>query len=299
MRSEPAAAAALIAALALAACGRAHPSAGASGHLSPDELVASRPYQIHVPTTYTPGTPVPLVVLLHGYGASGAQQSAYFGFDALAQARGVLVAYPDGTLDRDGRRFWNATDACCDLYGSGVDDVAYLTAVLDDVERRYEVDRDRVYLVGHSNGGFMAHRMACDLASRVVAVVALAGDVWTDPTRCHPASPVAVLQVHGDRDLVIPYDGGQVFGALGAVPSAPGSVATWAALNGCSGGLAATGERLDLDSRIAGAETRAERWDCGAGAADLWTIEGGGHIPSLRVPAWGDAVFEWLQAHAR
>ena len=211
----------------------------------------------------------------------------------------MLIAYPDGTLDRAGRRFWNANDACCDLYGSGVDDVAYLTAVLDDAERRYSVDPRRVFLVGHSNGAFMAHRMACELGSRISGVVALAGDVWKDGARCKPGSPVSVLQVHGERDRIIPYAGGTIFGGHGTVPSAPESVATWAARNGCTGGLAPTGERLDLDSRLPGAETRVERWTCGTGAAELWTIESGGHIPSLPLPAWGNLVLEWLKAHAR
>lgn len=265
----------------------------------PSDLVASRPYELHVPPAYAAGTPAPLIVLLHGYGASGAQQDSYFGFAELAAARGVLVAYPDGTVNRAGLRFWNATDACCNFHGSAVDDVAYLTAVLDDVERRYDVDPRRVYFVGHSNGAFMAHRMACELATRVSGIVALAGDVWEDASRCKPARPVAVLQVHGDRDLVIPYDGGTIFGRTEQIPSAPESIATWAALDGCTGGLAATGERLDLDSSLAGTETRVKRWSCTAGAAELWTIEDGGHIPSLRKPTWGDAVFGWLEAHAR
>jgi polyhydroxybutyrate depolymerase len=263
------------------------------------ELLAQRPYGIHVPPGYTPGTPAPLIVLLHGYGSTGAQQSAYFGFAELAAARGVLVAYPDGTVDRAGRRFWNATDACCDLYGSGVDDVGYLTAVLDDVERRFDVDPKRVYFVGHSNGAFMAHRMACDLAARVAGIVALAGDVWKDPARCLSAAPVAVLQVHGDRDAIVPYAGGVTFWTAAAVPSAPESVGTWAARNACSGGLVTTGEALELESSLSGAETRVARWTCGAGAAELWTIGGGGHIPQLAVPAWGNTVFDWLQAHAR
>jgi polyhydroxybutyrate depolymerase len=278
----------------VSACG-----CGASSTQRASELLASRPYEIHVPRTYSRGTPAPLIVLLHGYGSSGAQQSAYFGFSELANSRGVLIAYPDGTVDRDGRRFWNATDACCNLYGSDVDDVAYLTAVLEDVERNYDVDRRRVFFVGHSNGAFMAHRMACALAARVSGIVALAGDVWSDPTRCKPAEPVAVLQVHGDRDAVIPYAGGAILGTMGAIPAAPESVATWAALDGCTGGLAATDERLDLDSRLAGAETRVARWTCSTGAAELWTIEGGGHIPSLQLPTWGNIVLDWLEAHAR
>ncbi|HET7754407.1 MAG TPA: PHB depolymerase family esterase [Anaeromyxobacteraceae bacterium] len=285
----PATLAALCAALLLA-CGHA-PRWG-----DPKDLVASRPYRVLVPPSYARGRPAPLVVLLHGYGSSGAAQLAYFGFAQLSAARGVLVAYPDGSLDRAGRRFWNAAD----VYGSDVDDVAYLSAVLDDLEARYDVDRGRVFLVGHSNGAFMAQRMACELSTRVRGVVALAGDAWMGAPRCKPSAPVPVLQVHGDADKVIPYGGGLALVTEVAVPSAPQSIATWAAWNGCSGGLAATGEPpLDLDARVPGAETRRERWSCSAGAAELWTMEGGGHVPALRVPAFGDVALDWLQAHAR
>jgi polyhydroxybutyrate depolymerase len=272
---------------------------GDPGDPAPPDLVVARPYQVHVPPDLAPGRPAALVLLLHGYGASGAQQSAYFGFADLAATRGAIVAYPDGTVDPAGRRFWNATDACCDLYASGVDDVAYLTAVLDDLERRFAVDPRRVYVVGHSNGAFMAHRLACELAPRVAGIAALAGDVWDDASRCRPAAAVAVLQVHGDRDLVVPYSGGQIAGTQGAIPSAAESVATWASLNGCTGGLTAAGERLDLDVLLAGAETRIDRFACTAAGAELWTIEGGGHIPVLRTPEWGDAILSWLEAHAR
>jgi polyhydroxybutyrate depolymerase len=288
---------ALFAAAWIACCGGGRTPASPSDPGDPGDPLAGRPYELLVPASYAAGTPAPLIVLLHGYGASGAQQLTYFGFEQLAADRGVLVALPDGTVDRDGRRFWNATDACCDLYGSGVDDVRYLTAVLDDVQRRYTVDAARVYVVGHSNGAFMAHRMACDVADRVRGVAALAGDVWKDAARCRPAAPVAVLQIHGERDLVIPYSGGRILGG-GEIPSAAESVATWAALNGCAGALSATGEQLDLVTSLPGTETRAARFDCSAGAAALWTIEDGGHIPPLAVPAWGSALFDWLEAHA-
>jgi pimeloyl-ACP methyl ester carboxylesterase len=80
-----------------------------------------------------------------------------------------------GQQDRRGHRFWSATDACCNLDGLAVDDVAYLRAVIRDVSARHAVDPRRVFIVGHSNGGFMAHRMACEASDLVAAVVSLAG----------------------------------------------------------------------------------------------------------------------------
>ncbi len=259
----------------------------------PSPLITARPYDIDVPHGYDKSKPTPLLVLLHGYGVDGYVQDAIFGFPALADARGVLIAHPDGTVDATGKRFWNATDACCDLGGVGVDDVAYLNALVDDVEKHYNVDKKRVFFVGHSNGAFMSHRMACDAAPRIAGIVALAGDVWKDPSKCNPTAPVAVLQVHGDADNLVPYDGG------GAMPSAKQSVATWAAKNGCTGDLTDTGMTLDLDVLVAGAETAIARYACNAGAAELWTMHGVGHVPQFAMPDWGNDVFDWLMQHPK
>ncbi|HEX2569192.1 MAG TPA: alpha/beta fold hydrolase [Polyangia bacterium] len=258
-------------------------------------LVAARPYQYQVPSGYTPSRPFPLVILLHGYGASGFLQDAYFGFSPFAASHGLLYAYPDGTLDSSNHRFWNATDACCDFGGTGVDDVAYVSAIIDDMNVRFNIDPKRIYILGHSNGGFMAHRLACDLSPRIAAIVSLAGDNWKDVTRCRPSQRVAVLQVHGDSDETIPYAGG---GNLPNLPSAHESVAGWAQLNGC-GVTAVSGGTLDVDTSLAGAETTVERWpNCTGGAAELWTIRGGTHLPALGA-SWPSLVYDFMAAHPK
>src|SRR5437588_222627 len=132
-------------------------------HNLPDGgALAGRPYEVDVPAGYDKSQPHPLIVLLHGYSGAAGEINAYFGFSALADAKQVLVALPNGTIDDAGRRFWNATDACCNYFNSYVDDVGYLNAVIDDMKKKYNVDAHRVFVVGHSNGAFMAHRMACD-----------------------------------------------------------------------------------------------------------------------------------------
>ncbi|HEU5447742.1 MAG TPA: alpha/beta fold hydrolase, partial [Acidimicrobiia bacterium] len=159
-----------------------------------------RPFGLQVPAGYDARHPAPLVVLLHSYTSNGKAQADYFGLPALADKAGFLLATPDGTRDIMGDRFWNATDACCDWFHSGVDDVAYIDAVIDDIAARHSVDPARVFLVGHSNGAFMSHRYACERADRVAAIVTLAGMQWKDQSQCRPSSPVSVLQVHGRED---------------------------------------------------------------------------------------------------
>lgn len=261
-------------------------------------LVAARPFVLKVPTGYDKSKPTPLVVLLHGYTASGATQEAYFQFSPVADAKTFLYAMPDGLQDKTGNRFWNATDACCNFDGNPVDDVAYINAVIDDVEKKYNVDAKRIFLVGHSNGAFMAHRLACDSAPRIAAIAALAGDVWADGTKCNPQSPVSVLQIHGTADAVIAYGGGKN-GTLAVFPSATASVATWATKDGCAS-AATPGAPLDLDSVLLGSETTTVEYaGCkSGGAALLWTIQGGSHIPTLQ-PSFATTVYGFLAAHPK
>lgn len=274
-------------------CGRETVAVPPSPRPTP-ALFAARPYGLQVPGSYSATSASPLVLVLHGYGASGLGQAQYFGLIAGSEKHGYLLAYPDGTTDGRGSRFWNATDACCNFFASSVDDVAYLTAVLNDVAARYNVDARRVFVIGHSNGGFMAHRLACDIGDRLAAIVSLAGATWRDPARCPAASRVNVLQVHGDADDTILY-GGTV-----GYPSAEQTVRTWAQKNSCVGTLETTGRSFDLDTRLSGADTHEKAYiGCPeGGAVALWTIEGGGHIPSLD-SAWSDAVWDYMSSHAK
>lgn len=258
---------------------------------------AGRPYGLVVPSAYDGEAPVPLVVLLHGYSSRGSTQASYFGIDSVAEEQGFILAHPNGTRDPAGNRFWNATDACCDFFGSGVDDVAYLEAVIDEIAGQYRVDEGRVYLAGHSNGAFMAHRLACDRAARVAAIVTLAGMQWDDPARCPAGSPVSVLHVHGRNDRVVRYEGGAT--PKGRYPGAVPTAATWAAANGCDGSLSSTGERRDLVANLPGDDTAVERHSGCAGVdVELWTIEAGGHVPAFN-DRWAEAVWEFLAAHPK
>jgi polyhydroxybutyrate depolymerase len=274
----------LLLALTLLGCSTTEPN-----KTEPPALVVARPYDSNIPPSYK-GEPTPLLILLHGFGQTGYVQNAYFGLNALSDDKGFLLAFPDGTKNSNGQRFWAANDACC---GDGVDDVAYLNAVIDDMQRQYNVDPKRIYLTGHSNGGFMSHRMACDAAPRIAAIASLAGAVWKDASKCAPSQPVSVLEIHGDIDPDVPYDGDST------IPSAPETVATWAAKNGCSGNLGSSGETKDLDFVVDGSETRVSRFSCNAGAAELWSMVGVGHLPNVRQPDWGNAIWSFLSAHPK
>jgi polyhydroxybutyrate depolymerase len=258
----------------------------------------SRPVSVYVPASYT-CTPMPLVVMLHGYSGSGAIEEAYVQLTAQADARGFLYAHPDGTRDTAGNEFWNATDACCDLYGASVDDSSYLSGLITEIGRHYSVDPKRVFLVGHSNGGFMSYRMACDHADQIAAIASLAGAMYQNVASCTPVNPVAVLEIHGTSDTVIAYDGG-LFGGH-AYPSAPTTVSDWVAFDGCSSTPDTSAPPLDLDSMLAGSETTVTSYATGCqpgGHAELWSIQGGSHVPSLST-SFTPAVVDFLLAHPK
>jgi polyhydroxybutyrate depolymerase len=251
----------------------------------PRRFGGDRPVTLQVPPQLDDGRDYPLVLILHGYGANGFLQQAYFGAGELATRGDAFVLAPEGTVDGSGKQFWNADPVCCDFGQIGPDDVGYLGGLVDDVLERWPIDPAAVFILGHSNGGFMAYRLACERADRFAAILALAGVTVSLP--CEPARLVSVLHVHGTADDVVPYAG------------ATHSITEWAGLDGC-GGAAARGPDLDLDTGLPGAETRAEALGgCPAGVAvDLWTIEGGGHLPSFG-PAFAPAAWQWLTEHRR
>ena len=280
------------------------PSAAAS---SPAALVVGgdRPVTVHVPASYDASRPAPLLILLHGYTGSGDGIDSYFGMAAAAQEAGFVYAAPDGTLDSNGNRFWNATDACCNFDRGSVDDVAYLSSVIADIQGELAIDPKRIAVVGHSNGGFMSYRMACERADLVAAIVSLAGATFADAADCKPSEPVSVAQVHGTADDTILFaGGGPVSDVTGPYPGAEKTAATWATYDGCDAEPSALSTKVDVDANLADgadpAETSVQEWSgCKAGAAvQLWTIPDGSHVPAL-TPAFGDAVVRFLVEHPK
>jgi polyhydroxybutyrate depolymerase len=267
---------------------------GGGGGATVDNVVGGdRPATVFVPSGYDPATPAPLLVLLHGYSATGALQELYFNFKPLADERGFLFVHPDGLIDANDENFWNATDACCGFVGPEVDDSAYLIGLVDEISEKFNVDPKRVYFAGHSNGGFMSHRMACDHADRVAAIMSLAGATWADSSQCQPSEPVSVVQVHGTADDVILYEGGDLFGST--YPSAGDSVAYWAGVAGCDPTAPAA---TPLDIAIQPSELTAFTGCTPGVGVELWTIEGGAHIPGLSA-AFGPALFDFFESHAK
>ena len=254
------------------------------------------PVLVHVPPGYSPGLPTPLVIGIHGHGSSGRVLENYLQFAPISDERGFLLAFPDGLRDDTGKRYWNATDACCG--NRDTDDAGYLRDLIGVISARFTVDPRRILIFGSSNGGFMAHRVGCDLADLVAAFVSLSGATWYDASQCTPVAPVHAVEIHGTADIWPAYGGGCT-GPETCYPSALQTAQTWADLNHCSA-VELMPLRLDLIEDIPGPETSMMSFTgCDAGGSSaLWTIVNGEHHPVLS-PLFSAVVLEDLLSHPK
>ena len=179
-----------------------------------------RSYQI---VDLSDGEPAPLLFVLHGFGGTAAMMSESSEIDQTFADRYDLhpvVVYPNGTGAEDGLpQSWNAGNCCPFSTFDLVDDVAFFDQLITELTARYDIDPERVWVVGHSNGGMMAYRLACELSSRVTAIGVAAGALMIDS--CSPTRPVVALHLHGELDTVVPLAGGEIAGIV--FPSAQDS----------------------------------------------------------------------------
>ncbi|MGA0878030.1 MAG: alpha/beta hydrolase family esterase [Ilumatobacteraceae bacterium] len=195
-----------------------------------------RHFRLYVPTTLRVGESAPLLIALHGGLGSSEQFAANSGFDELAEANGFIVVYPDGIAasDRPGLQTWNGGYCCGPAARRDVDDVGFVQVLIDLLKERFNIDTERIFATGHSNGAIMAYRLACELSDVIVAIGVQAGSLGVDG--CQPEKPVSVLHIHGLADANHPIDGGMGTGVSGVeFRSGRLSVAALAEANECDG----------------------------------------------------------------
>lgn len=197
----------------------------------------SREYWFAWPTTNVASHPVPLVLALHGGGIHGEAMAPFCGLHELGWAEGFAVVYPNGSGRVPHARTWNAGECCGHAQRYGIDDVAFMDALIDELLRRYPIDERRIYATGMSNGGMMCYRLASELSERILAIAPVAG-CMAQPT-CHPRRPVSVLHFHGTQDDIVPIAGGRGPRSRPGVEyrSLTDTLENWAAANKCAGEL--------------------------------------------------------------
>lgn len=227
-----------------------------------------RAYTVHVPATARADVPAPVLVVLHGAGQDAAGIRQLAGVEAVTDPAGWIVVYPGGYADS-----W-AIGTATPADQRGVDDVEFIRRALDRIDDHLNVDPERVFAAGLSNGSLMTHRLGCELSNRIRGIVSVAGTMLADlAASCAPTRPVAALFFHGDEDTFFPWEGwtaGDGTEFLGAEATA----AFWADENGCGAPI-----RTDVpDAEDDGTTVERVDFPCPAGAAvRFFAIAGGGH----------------------
>lgn len=196
------------------------------------------------------GPDAPLVLVLHGANGSAGLARKSFGWDALAQRYGFVVAYPDAV---DGR--WNAGFCCRKSNTPEVDDVAFLHDLRERLISNDVVDPKRVFAVGASNGGMLSYAWACKRPGDLAAIGIVAGALTVE---CPNPAPLTVVAVHGAADQVVPVAGGTSIGGPGkslVYPSIDEALAPFRRAANCP---------ADPEVEVVGAATVAT-WHCAEG----------------------------------
>ncbi len=229
----------------------------------------NRTANIHLPINYNAANKYPVVLILHGLTQTGTGIQSYSKFNDVADTANFIAVYPDGI-----NTAWNAN-----IGATGIDDATYLNILLDSVIGKYNVNTNRLYSCGLSNGGYMSHRLACEYANRFAAIASVAGTMFDGTFNgCNPTRAVPVLQIHGTADLVVPYTGSATAGK-----GAEDVINFWVAKNTCNTMPLITNlpntNTTDGSSVIDNVYNGCQ----GNTICELLKIQGGGHT-------WPDAV---------
>lgn len=189
----------------------------------------TRTYLLDTPSTGAAGKP--LVIMLHGWGGDAAQCRRDYGMSRIGEDSGFTVVYPEGLRSPGGLRSWNSGGCCAWAGQQGIDDVGFISALIDSLVARYHIDSHRVYAAGMSNGAMMAYRLACVLSGRIAAIAAVSGTM-TQQTACRPVRAIPILHIHSVRDTKVPYTGGDGLGGQYFRP-VDSTLRIWAALDSC------------------------------------------------------------------
>jgi polyhydroxybutyrate depolymerase len=261
------------------------PGASGSHLISLTSSGVLRTSLLHVPPGYDPEQGAPLVLNFHGFGSDAPQEVLLTGMSEASDERGFLVAYPYGIVSS-----WNAGQCCGQAWVDAVDDVQFVADLIATIAEDYCVDPRRIHATGMSNGGFLSHRLGCELADRIAAIAPVAGVLGIDPAACKPGRAVPVMQFHGTEDMLVPYEGGvplvqwDVEGVLNFL-SVDETLAVWREINGC----AASSEVIYQQG-----DSTCVRWlACDGGSEVVRCVaEGAGHTwpGGMPVPPLGETT---------
>jgi polyhydroxybutyrate depolymerase len=245
-----------------------------TGSLTVDGL--ERTYVVHVPLSYHGAYPVPLVLVFHGGGGSAERMVELTGFNTLSDEKGFIVVYPNGVENHwnDGRLLQKYR-----AHRENIDDVAFVSALIDHLTEEYHIDELRIYAAGISNGAMMCCRLACELSERLAGIAMVAGAMPEElSSRCSPSTPVSVVLINGTEDPLVLWEGGEITigrQRLGKTVSVSDTVQFWVIHNTCSPPVGTWLPDIHDDNTT----VYKEVYGAGRGGTEviLYAVEGGGH----------------------
>jgi polyhydroxybutyrate depolymerase len=242
-----------------------------------------RTYLVHAPPKFDGAKPAPVVLIFHG-GASNAEQMVRFcGLNDKADEAGFIAIYPNGTGRLAHALTWNGGNCCGYAAANNIDDVAFVRAILDDLQSSIKIDAKRVYATGMSNGAIFCYRLASELSDRIAAIAPVSGTMGAEA--CHPTRPVSVMHFHGTADEFLPIGGGRGTKSLSGTDfiSVEHSIRAWIKADGCPEEPAITNLP---DKEHDGTTATRKTFGSGKDGAEvvLFVIEGGGHTWPGRTP---------------
>ncbi len=196
----------------------------------------NRTYRIHIPPDMEEVDYPSIVFVLHGGGGTGENTERTLtlgGFNTLADEHNFIVVYPDGI-----NRRWNDGRKINDSVHQIIDDVGFLSALIDNLTEEFNGDPNRIFFTGISNGAIMSYRLAFDIPEKIAAIAPVAGAIPTDILPENTSGiPLSVLVISGTRDPLVPWEGG-IIGShrnpRGTCISVPESVEFWVVRNNCN-----------------------------------------------------------------
>jgi polyhydroxybutyrate depolymerase len=186
----------------------------------------SRTYRVHLPTSYSPDNNFPLVIALHGGRDNGKGMEKLTGLSTLSDQKGFIVVYPDA-LEK--YKYWN------DGRLNDVDDIHFISSLIDELRAKYSINPGRIYVTGISNGASMTNRIGIELSQRITAIAPVAGTIGVKVAGLwKPSRPMPVIYFHGTDDPLAYYEGGSAGTYAGSSLSAEALVQWWAEKNSCA-----------------------------------------------------------------
>jgi polyhydroxybutyrate depolymerase len=190
-----------------------------------------RSYRVYVPANYDASKAYPLVFMLHGASGTGAWMERFTAFDKLADSEGIVVVYPDGV-----NNVWNDGRPNDPRTAANIDDVGFISHLIDTISEQLNIDNKRVYSAGYSMGGMMSFRLSCELSDKIAAIASVAStfpNYLSQACKSSPLKPTLVIQ--GTLDPVVSWGGITDTAGIRVYLSASETATYWAVHNGCEG----------------------------------------------------------------